>query len=86
MRVSIPGIGGALGECCVCGGTFLTEILLNQTVQMIGIEGMSRDVPVHKKCVQTLQNVKDNGGDWRLLPDGPLREEFAKAQAEQESR
>lgn len=82
MRVSIPGIGGSLGECCVCGGTFLTEILLHQTVPMIEIEGLSRDVPVHTKCVDTLQGVKDQGGNWRLLPEGPLRQEFAKAGGE----
>jgi hypothetical protein len=62
MRISIPGIGGNLGECILCGDTFLKEILLNQTV------------PIHKdKCLETL---KKNGTDWRTLPDGPLRREF----------
>jgi hypothetical protein len=79
MRVDIPGIGGSLGECCVCGETFLQEILLGKQVAMIGIEGLSRDVPVHQDCVKTLQSVKDAGGNWRLLPEGPLRAEFAKA-------
>ena len=79
MRVDIPGIGGSLGECCVCGKPFLKEILLRQQVAMIGIEGLSRDVPVHQDCVKTLQSVKDAGGNWRLLPEGPLRAEFAKA-------
>jgi hypothetical protein len=78
MQISIPGIGGNLGECVICGGTFLQEILLNQTVQMIQIVGLSREVPVHTKCVPVLMAVVDAGGDWKLLPEGPLRQEYAK--------
>ena len=77
MKISIPGIGGNLGECVICGDTFLSEILLGELVQMIEIVGLSRQVPVHTKCVPTLQAVVDAGGDWRLLPEGPLRREYA---------
>jgi hypothetical protein len=76
MRVSIPGVGGSLGECILCGETFLQEILLNQTVPTVRIEGFNRDLPIHKeKCLPLLEK---NGTDWHTLPDGPLRKEFEK--------
>lgn len=79
MRVSIPGPGGSLGECIVCGQTFLAEILLGTIVQMVEIGGFDRQLPVHNKCLETLQAVMDSGGDWKKLPAGPLRDEFGKA-------
>lgn len=79
MKVSLPGIGSGLGECCVCGECFATEIILGKSVPMVSIEGFSRELPVHQKCVETLQSVNDAGGDWKLLPEGPLRRELAEA-------
>ena len=74
MRVSIPGVGGSLGECILCGDTFLKEIMFNQTVPTIQIDGFSMALPIHReKCLPTLQA---NGPNWRNLPDGPLRKEF----------
>lgn len=78
MKVSLPGIGGSLGECCVCGESFAMEILTGKGVPMVSIGGFSRDLPVHKKCVGTLEEVQKSGGDWKLLPNGPLRREFAQ--------
>jgi hypothetical protein len=51
---------------------------------MVEISGFNRDLPVHKKCLETLQSVKDAGGDWKLLPEGPLRTEFGAAHTEKE--
>ena len=76
MRISIPGIGGSLGECVLCGETFMKEILLGQTVPTVLIDGFDRALPIHKeKCLSVLEK---NGPDWKTLPDGPLRQEFAK--------
>jgi hypothetical protein len=73
---NMPGPGGSLGMCGVCGNTFLTEIILNQMVQTVGIDGLTHDICVHDRCMQSL---KDAGPDWHKLPDGPLRELFKKA-------
>ena len=79
MRVDIPGIGGSLGECVLCGKPFLAEVLFGKSVQMILIQGMNRKVPIHTACTPILQAVVDSGGNWRTLPDGPLRQEFERA-------
>ena len=76
MRLDIPGIGGSLGECVFCGESFLKEIMLNHSVAMIHLDGFDSALPIHKEtCLPALER---NGPDWKLLPDGPLRREFAK--------
>jgi pantoate kinase len=75
---NMPGIGGSLGMCCVCGDGFMTEILLGQKVQIVSVDGFSKDMCIHGKCLKVL---KANGTDWRTLPDGPLRQAFAKSAA-----
>ena len=76
----MPGIGGSLGTCAVCGEGFLTEILLNQTVSQVVVDGFDRQLSIHtEKCKPKLKAVMDAGGDWQLLPDGPLRQAFSRA-------
>jgi hypothetical protein len=81
MRLNLPGPGGSLGECVLCGESFALEIITGKSVNMIAVDGFSRDLPIHAKCLITL---KANGKDWRTLPDGPLRREFAEANSRQE--
>ena len=76
---NMPGVGGSLGMCAVCGDGFIKEILLGEQVQMIEIVGMDKDVCVHDKCLTVLQN---NGPNWRNLPEGPLRRAYAEAASE----
>ena len=67
MRISLPGIGGSLGECVLCGESFCKEILLGQSVPMIHVDGFDRDLPIHKeKCLPALES---NGPDWHNLPE-----------------
>ena len=73
---NMPGPGGSLGLCALCGDTFLAEILLGKKVQTVEIEGMDKDVCLHSKCFEVL---KKNGPDWRNLPEGPLRRAYEKA-------
>lgn len=73
---NMPGPGGSLGMCAVCGDGFMLEILMWKRVQTIEIVGMDKDVCVHDKCLAVLQR---NGPDWRTLPDGPLRKAYEKA-------
>lgn len=74
---NMPGPGGSLGMCALCGDTFLAEILMGQKVQTVEIVGMDKDVCLHEKCFKVL---KDNGEDWRTLPEGPLRRAYEKAE------
>jgi hypothetical protein len=73
---NMPGPGGSLGMCALCGDTFMLEILLGRNVQTVEIEGFDKDVCLHLKCVEVLEK---NGSDWRTLPDGPLRRAYEKA-------
>ena len=76
---NMPGIGGSLGMCALCGKTFMAEILLGQSVQTVEIVGFDQDVCLHQKCMAILEK---NGSDWRTLPDGPLRLAYAQAAGE----
>ena len=79
---NMPGPGGSLGLCAVCGDTFMLEILTGRKVQMIEVEGFDKDVCVHQKCLAVLEK---NGPDWHALPEGPLRRAYAKAAGEVEA-
>ncbi len=73
---NMPGPGGSLGMCALCGEGFMLEILMGRKVQTVEIGGMDKDVCLHDKCMKVL---KQNGSDWRTLPEGPLRRAYAKA-------
>lgn len=73
---NMPGPGGSLGLCPLCGETFIMEICLGKTVQVVGVEGFNKDMCFHDKCLEVLRK---NGPDWRTLPEGPLRKAFEKS-------
>jgi len=73
---NMPGPGGSIGMCALCGESFLKEILLGENVHTVEIEGMDKDVCLHARCLKVLER---NGPDWRSLPDGPLRHAYEKA-------
>jgi hypothetical protein len=77
---NMPGIGGSLGMCALCGETFMAEILLGQMVQTIEVEGFDKDMCVHQRCLTVLE---ENGPDWHTLPEGPLRRAYEKAASAQ---
>jgi hypothetical protein len=83
MKVEIPGIGGNLGECVLCGKSFLTEILTGENVTMMHVQGFDRKLPFHNQCAEDVAKITD--GDWKKLPSGPLRQEFEEAAAKLES-
>lgn len=76
MRIDYPGIGGSLGQCVLCGDSFASEVIFGRNVPMIGIDGFSKDLPVHAKCLEGLMKIKGEG--WEKLPEGPLRKEYAE--------
>ena len=75
---NLPGIGGSIGMCPVCGKGFLAEILLGKSVPQIEIVGLEPSTHcVHDKCNKLLKKVQ--GKSYELLPDGPLKAAYAKA-------
>ena len=77
MVAGMPGIGGSLGECQVCGKPFIGEILQGKSVMVGHVAGMNCDVAVHPACATMLQ-----GRPWDDLPDGPIRKAFEEANRE----
>lgn len=77
MKLDIPGPGGSLGECPLCGECFAAEIMLGKTIKMVSMDGFDTGLPMHDKCVELLEGLR--GSEWTALPDGPLRKEYAKA-------
>ncbi len=77
LKYAIPGIGGSLGACAVCGKDFLTEIVMGQSVDSLGINGIAADLPVHKKCAEAVIACQGPWADIRdKFPQGPLYQAF----------
>lgn len=73
---NMPGPGGSIGMCAICGGSFLAEILMGTMVRTVEIVGMDKDVCLHDRCLEVLEA---NGPDWHNLPEGPLRRAYEQA-------
>jgi len=85
LRYAIPGVGGSLGMCAVCGDTFVAELLLGQSVGGLTIAGLDHSVPVHDKCADTVTSLQGPWKDVRdKFPEGPLKKCFDEQLAEQE--
>jgi hypothetical protein len=73
---NMPGPGGNLGVCAICGDTFLTEILFGTNVHIAGMDGLEKDFCLHEKCKPILDEVQVSK-DWTKFPEnGPLRKFF----------
>lgn len=83
FSIKIPGPGGSLGECAICGKTFTTEIILGQSVPSFRVDMLDADLPAHKDCLEVVKKITD--GDWRKVPEGPIRRFFADCDAERQS-
>ncbi len=74
----MPGPGGSLGRCAVCGENFLLEILLNKVVKEIEVNGCDQRLFAHEKCVREFE-----GKQLIELPEkSPLRIAAEKANAD----
>ncbi len=54
----MPGPGGSLGKCAVCGENFLAEIILGQTVPSFELEGVNNQLFAHKRCLPIAKKAK----------------------------
>ena len=70
--VGMPGPGGSIGQCAICGKPFLAEILLWKTVKSFSVNGCDQTLFGHDKCLNDLKKVKV----WKELPEGPLRKAY----------
>lgn len=80
----LPGFGGSLGECALCGVCFIVELVMGSKVQRIVVEGVTNadtgkpaDLAIHLRCMDALETAKRDG--WETLPEGPLRRLYATA-------
>jgi len=77
IRFAIPGIGGSLGMCAICGKSFATEMILGKSVASLSVSGLDRKVPVHDKCGDTVVALQ---GPWEQIrdkfPKGPMFDAF----------
>jgi hypothetical protein len=77
IRYAIPGIGGSLGMCAVCGESFLAEIMMGQSVDSLKLGGVDKDLPVHTKCAEKVIALQ---GPWKEIrdkfPEGPIKKAF----------
>ena len=91
----IPGPGGSLGICAVCGESFAGEAIKDLMGMDSGIEGFSvgfvaDTLYCHSpKCKETLQSAFSAGEDdpakaLNALPDGPLKKVLGEAIEAQE--
>lgn len=78
----MPGVGGSLGKCAVCGETFVTKILLGQGVESFSVKGIPQRLYGHDTCMDKLREITSTGNDWRKLPPGPLRKAFEEQEKE----
>ncbi len=76
----MPGPGGSLGTCALCGNVFLAEILFGKTVQSFTVDGCNQTLYGHKDCLTKYAGKKF---DVLELPESsPLRQAYNKAVSE----
>lgn len=51
----MPGPGGSLGECALCGEPFLKEILFGETVKSFKMGGVKQELFGHEKCLKAFE-------------------------------
>lgn len=73
----MPGPGGSLGQCALCGDPFLTEILLGKKVKSFTAGGSNQTLYGHDKCLEDFA-----GKEFTDLPEkSPLRKAYERAKA-----
>ena len=72
----IPGIGGSLGECALCGKPFVTEILLGKKVQSFKIAGCAQTLFGHDECMTKYEGKEATD----LPPESAIRQAYERQQ------
>jgi len=74
----IPGIGGSLGKCAVCGDSFAFEVIVGKDVISFRLKGITQTLYAHEKCADYLEQFCKEGKPWQELKDGPIKEAYQK--------
>ena len=70
----MPGPGGSLGQCALCGASFITEILLGQHVHSFSLREGGQTLYGHDKCMKEF-----DGKQVTDLPkDSPIRQAYER--------
>lgn len=51
----MPGPGGSLGTCAVCGGSFVMELLIGNSVKTFTVGFIEGELYAHGPCEDTLK-------------------------------
>lgn len=78
-HIGMPGPGGSLGRCALCGGNFLAAVLGVGKAISFTIPGCNQILYAHPRCIKDF-----NGKEWtELPPESPLRKAY-ESQPEKE--
>ena len=79
----MPGPGGSLGKCALCGESFAAEVLMGKNVQTFKQAGSDTTFCAHDKCLEDSKNYKT----FLDLPEAsPLRQAYEKQEAERNAQ
>lgn len=83
--VGAPGIGGSLGQCSLCGGNFVFEILMGKPVASITVDGCKQTLFAHAACLKKYGVTRQGGvcDATTLPPESPLRQAYERNLAPQ---
>jgi hypothetical protein len=70
----MPGPGGSLGKCALCGNAFLSEVLFGKRVKSFSVDGCNQTLYGHKDCLTKYAGKKIN--PLELPEASPLRKAF----------
>lgn len=73
----MPGPGGSLGECALCGKPFPKEILFGENVSSFTVPGCSTSLYGHKDCLKQYEGKTM----LDLPPESALRQAYEKQEA-----
>lgn len=77
----IPGVGGSLGMCALCGECFAKEIMLGEDVRSFKQAGSDTTFYAHDKCLEDSKGLKTL---LDLPAASPLRLLYERQQEESE--
>lgn len=78
----IPGVGGSLGCCALCGEPFVAEILFGRSVKSFTQAGSSTMFYGHDKCLEDAKSCKTL---LDLPAASPLRQAYERQEREKSS-
>lgn len=74
----MPGPGGSMGMCALCGENFLKEVITGSRVRSITVDGVDSELFAHDKCIAAF--AKENLPVTDLPEKSPLRQAYERNQ------